>query len=192
MLLKGKNNQEIDPALCDGSSKVPVKDEDTDCQSLELNVCGYGHEDWLPIEIHVNHPKGSWNYRGCFLMLNEPARIARWFDAIADGKAAIDSQLDFIEPNLRFLLTSVNPVNIRVYFDDDCRPPWQKEDSEDEGSDEEPWIKRFRNLPWIDLEPSNDGLREAARSLMEQLQMVNNAIDSELEIWNKQRSEKSD
>ena len=79
--------------------------------------------DWLDIEIEVQHPLGSWSYTDACLLTWELGRLIEWLRKLARGEP-VASEQDFMEPELRFELVSVNPKRLSIHLDYGMRPPW--------------------------------------------------------------------
>lgn len=136
-----------------------------DKNKIELKVIGYQfpqleHEeydsDWLRIQIHVTHPRGTWISIDACLLTWETAGLANWLQAIANGQS-VDEEESFMEPNLRFHLLD-NNAKLRLYFELECRPSWAPSDGA--GMDD----------LWVDLDVDPQQLLNAAESLRADLE----------------------
>ena len=141
-----------------------------DTIAFQLNIVGYQyphttHErydsDWLDIEVRVVDHRWNWSSTGPILLTWEVARLADWLEAIVTDRPDRAS-VSFVEPNLRFELTerSSSQPTIRVYFEQESRPPW------------DPSRFGFTGIEGasIELHPIADALQEAASDLRSQLQ----------------------
>ena len=133
---------------------------------FELKVVGYQfphlqHEpydsDWLKINIRVKHPRGSWSSTDPCLLTYELASLIEWLESIVNDEP-VDSEIDFIEPNLHFALLTDGTKKLRVYFELECRPSWAPAD--EAGLDD----------LWVEFEVTPESLKSAAENLRLQLQ----------------------
>ncbi len=100
---------------------------------FEMTVEGYQFPDiqdepydsnWLLIRIHVVHSRGEWTTVDPCLLTDELEDLAKWFDAIAQGKE-VEKEQNFTEPNLRFRLRETpEGRSLRVHFEMESRPSW--------------------------------------------------------------------
>lgn len=133
---------------------------------FELEIAGYQFphlknepydSDWLNITICVKHSSGSWTKTDPSLLTYEVEWLIEWLEAIAEGQA-VESDICFTEPNLRFQLLDENEKKVRIYFELEYRPSWaESKFNEDE---DEIWVE-FSITPGI--------LKKAAESLRTQL-----------------------
>jgi hypothetical protein len=137
--------------------------------AFQLNIVGYEfphieHErfdsDWLNIEIRVVDPRGNWSSTAPIMLTWDVAELADWLEALASDQPT-RSSVSFIEPNLRFELAQRDSflIIIRVYFEQESRPPWDPTRSGFSGGD----------VTSLDLHPTLDSLRQAAADLRLQL-----------------------
>lgn len=141
-----------------------------DTTAFQLNIVGYEfphteHErfdsDWLDIETRVIDPRGNWSSTAPIMLTWDVAELADWLEALASDQPT-RSSVSFLEPNLRFELAerSSSRITIRVYFEQESRPPWAPA-----------WFG-FSGVDGTSLElhPTADALRQAATDLRTQLQ----------------------
>jgi hypothetical protein len=117
--------------------------------------------NWLIISIRVKTPLGSWNTIDACLVTWEVAELSRWLKKLASEPIA-KSSLGFTEPNLRFeLVDKTNTcITIRVYFEQEARPPW---------SSSKKTFEFEEAADWVDLKVTPGELEEAAIDLQSQL-----------------------
>jgi hypothetical protein len=115
--------------------------------------------NWLNIRIDVESERGSWNATDPSLLTGDVEGLARWLDAVAEGRAQ-EREIDFLEPNLSFELRdeSDGGVTLRVWFELESRPSWAPADG-----------ASARDL-WVDLDVSKRDVRRSASELREHLQ----------------------
>jgi hypothetical protein len=131
---------------------------------FEMTVIGYqfpqlGHKqydaDWLKIKVSAKHPRGSWVKTDPCLLTWELAELAVWFHKIAENNSG-DSNIEFMEPELRFEWFRESQNTLRVHLSYSLRPVW----SPYSGPDAE-------NDLYIDFAPNPETLKQIANSLRE-------------------------
>lgn len=105
----------------------------SDGQSFQLRVLGYQFPNettdywdanWLYVAVSVEHPRGGWSAIDPSLLTFEVARLADWFDSLAQG-GPVDAEEEFTEPNLAFRLSQGGSGQaLCVYFELESRPAW--------------------------------------------------------------------
>jgi hypothetical protein len=117
-----------------------------------------GHTNWLIIPTTATVDRRSWTSRNPSLLTVEVEELARWLEAVADGKE-VDRELEFMEPNPAFQLDEISgaEIHLRVWFECESRPVW-KPDS----------VADARNLAAI-LSLTALKVRRAAEDLRHQL-----------------------
>jgi hypothetical protein len=114
--------------------------------ALELGIGGYQfpkkldeiHDaNWLLVDVRAAINGKSWSTRDASLLTWEVGELADWLDSVAAGRAS-DSEMSFLEPNLRFELkgSTSTSATIRAFFDLEVRPPWIDREMTDEDA---PW-----------------------------------------------------
>jgi hypothetical protein len=107
--------------------------------------------------VSATSDRGSWVATDPCLLTSEIATLAQWLDALA-GEETVESELDFLEPNLSFeLVDNDDAVRLRAWFELELRPRWAPSEEVPE-----------RDL-CVDLTVTRDDLRAAAESLRTQL-----------------------
>jgi hypothetical protein len=102
---------------------------------VELDIAGYQFPDiadeqwdsnWLNITTTATVDHRSWTSRDPSLLTMEVEELARWLEAVADGKE-VDRELEFMEPNLAFQLDGISgaEIHLRVWFECESRPVWK-------------------------------------------------------------------
>jgi hypothetical protein len=138
--------------------------------AFALSIVGYQyphmkHErydsDWLEIAIRITDPRGDWSATDPIMLTWEVAHLAEWLDALAVGHPD-QSGVSFLEPNLRFELLerASSLATLRVYFEQESRPPWDPSRFGFSGTD----------VAFVDLHLTTDALRQAAMELRTDLQ----------------------
>jgi hypothetical protein len=88
----------------------------TNGDRVELDIAGYQFPDiadeqwdsnWLNITTTATVDHRSWTSHHPSLLTMEIEELAWWLEAVADARA-IDSQLEFMEPNLAFQLDEIS------------------------------------------------------------------------------------
>jgi hypothetical protein len=81
--------------------------------------------NWLSVELSACRGGQAWRVLSPCLLTWELEWIARWMESAAAGEP-FDRSLDFVEPCLLFewIGRSEARTEFRVYFELDCRPPW--------------------------------------------------------------------
>lgn len=105
--------------------------ETSNGNSLALHIEGYQFgrsadrfdSNWLVVSGNVQLPPLQWRFRDPCLLTFEVRELAAWLRHAANPMAQA-KPLNFTEPNLRFAVVgrSEDTVQVRVWFDLDCRP----------------------------------------------------------------------
>ena len=131
--------------------------------SFEMNLVGYQFkgrnndefdDNWLNIEVKVSQPNGSWSSTDPSLLTWEVARLIEWLES--NGQES--TEIDFIEPNIRFEFIPGNRTTLRIYFELESRPNWAPSD-----------VAGMDDL-WADFEVTPRDLKAAADSLRRNLE----------------------
>jgi hypothetical protein len=136
-----------------------------DGSEFELNILGYEHpikeRGWFNIQIRVISPNDSWSASDPSLQVNEVRWIYKWLIKLSDGKD-VEPVLDFLEPNLKFVLREKKPdiINLRIYFDLELRPTWALKNPPD-----------MDNI-YVDLVLESNDLKLAANDLYNQYNVI--------------------
>jgi hypothetical protein len=113
-----------------------------DNQSLELKITNYQFPEnndgdwdsnWLNIYINVVSKFGNWQTIDPSLLTWELQRLINWFMDLSENKKSLESEEDFVEPNLKFTLRNspTDPIKlIRINFSYESRPKSAADDQE--------------------------------------------------------------
>lgn len=133
--------------------------------SFALQVVGYQFPElenddydsnWLNVRIDVSHPKGSWTATDPSLLTYEFRQLEDWLGAIAKNPAN-PSDIDFIEPNLKFQYRVDDDSRIlRIFFELESRPKWAPSNG-----------AGMEDL-WIDIPFAQDDFDAAAAAIAEE------------------------
>jgi hypothetical protein len=105
-----------------------------DGYGLELRIVDYQFPDaaderlrksWIVVAGTARSPEGTWSFRWQALTPEDARDLALWLRRAADGDA-----LEFVEPNLSFVLVERTPdeIVLRIGLDLEFSPPWRKHD----------------------------------------------------------------
>jgi hypothetical protein len=103
--------------------------------AVELTIVGYQFPEirddpwdsnWVVIETTATVDGQSWTSRDPCLVTFEVEQLADWVEALGNERL-VESELDFMEPNLAFELEGVagDLVRIRIWFECEARPAWK-------------------------------------------------------------------
>jgi hypothetical protein len=103
-----------------------------DGQEVELKILGYQFDtdfdnewdaNWLRIYLNVKSNVGHWQTVDPSLLTEEVKRLTQWFADLSNEKE-VDTEVDFIEPNLSFQLLDSSKDNktIQIKFDVESKP----------------------------------------------------------------------
>ena len=106
---------------------------------VELTVAGYQfpkiHDErwdsnWLEIRTVATVGGQSWATHEPCLLTFEVEMLADWLEALGDGRR-VESELDFMEPNLAFECEGVDKGVVRLcaWFECEARPAWNTNDT---------------------------------------------------------------
>ncbi|MEM9081434.1 MAG: hypothetical protein AAGC74_12160 [Verrucomicrobiota bacterium] len=134
-------------------------------RSFALHVAGYQfpeleNEDydsnWLNIRIDVLHPEGSWTATDPSLLTYELRELGTWLASITKNPAE-SSEIDFIEPNLKFQYRAESdPQILRILFELESRPGWAPSDG-----------AGMEDL-WVDIPFAREDFESAAAAIAEE------------------------
>ncbi len=144
MLLKSKDNSEFELTIL-GYEFPELEKEEYD-------------SNWLVISIRVKKSEGSWEAKHPCLLTWEVAHLSKWLRSLPNNES-VESEEDFIEPNLSFQVTKMTEeyITLRVFFGMKFKPLGTPGDSTK--------MDKF----WMDLTITPDDLESAADSLYSEL-----------------------
>ena len=110
MLLRGENDHEFELGL--------VHDQFPEQQD------GFSDSGFVTVGFRVATPEQSWEETAPMMNLFELKNLLEWLQAIARGESGEMSEVELLEPNLRFAIVKDNggKVTIRISFHLDDRP----------------------------------------------------------------------